>query len=245
MKSFIFAALVCALSATTTTTALASSRPFDLKAQVETYKLRYGLRDPYTKLVNYQGEGYDALYGVRNFRVVLHGVYYRGGANNPYNKIMKRGNMNPLQAHGLKNLCQEGFSESVYLYATNFKSAPQSVTCKTKSGEPNTLQYKQINALLGNNEHTQLKEIYDHIKGTKAGPIYDHCWNGWHASGYIAAMSLMQFCGMSHSDADKYWTKNTDGNFTHESGIRKMIARFKPFKDLEISQNEKNLICPN
>lgn len=218
---------------------------FDLKSQVEEYKLRYGLRDPYTKLVNYEGNGYEALYGVRNFRVVLTGVYYRGGSNNTHNRYTIRGNSNPLQRRALTNLCEEGFTESVYLYATNYKLEPQETSCKTRTGETNHLVYRQINALLGNNEHEQLKHIYDHIKGKVPGPIYDHCWNGWHASGYIAAMSLMQFCGYSHAQADAYWVKNTDGNYTKESGIRKKLSKFKPFNDLQITKYERDLICPN
>lgn len=225
--------------------AYASTTSFNLRSQVEEYKLRYGLRDPYTKLINYEGSGYEPLYGTRNFRVVLNGIYYRGGANNTHNRYTVRGNMNPLQKRALKNLCEEGFSESVYLYATNYRFEPRDTYCKTKSGETNHLVYKQINALLGNNEHAQLQLIYDHIKGKTPGPIYDHCWNGWHASGYVAAMSLMQFCGYSHSQADAYWVKNTDGNYSSESGIRRKLAKFKPFNDLKISKSERDLICPN
>ena len=218
---------------------------FDLKTQVEVYKLRYGLRDPYSKLVNYEGNGYEPLYGVRNFRVVLQGVYYRGGSNNTHNRYDVRKNSNPLEGEALVNLCKEGFSESVYLYATNYRSEPHSITCRTRAGETNHLQYRQINALLGHNEHEQLTRIFDHIKGKMPGPIYDHCWNGWHASGYIAAMSLIQFCGFTHAQADAYWVKNTDGNYTKESGIRKKLAAFKPFSDLQITKSERDLICPN
>jgi hypothetical protein len=223
----------------------AAASKFDLKEQAESYRLHYGLRDSHTKLVNYEGKGYEPLYGTRNFRVVLNGVYYRGGANNTYNRDSKRSNMNPLQKNGLTNLCREGFSEAVYLYATNFKSAPKTVTCRTRTGETNTLRYSQINGLLGNTEHQQLQKIYDHIKGKVSGPIYDHCWNGWHASGYVAAMALRQFCGYSAKQADEYWVRNTDGNWAAESKVRVMLRKFKPFGDLQISAPEKALICPN
>lgn len=222
----------------------AAATSFDLKDQVESYELRYRLRDPYTELVNYEGTGFDALYGVRNFRVVLNGVYYRGGANNTHNKYHVRGNDNPLEKEALVNLCREGFSEAVYLYATNFHSEPKTVSCKLKGGEPNALVYKQINGLIGSNEHEQLQQIYEHIEGVKPGPIYDHCWNGWHASGYVAAISLMQFCGYSNRKADAYWVKDVDGNVRGNSSIRRKIARFKPFSDLRISSRERDLICP-
>ena len=50
------------------------------------YHQRYGLSDPYQKRVDDHGNGYEALYGVRNFREVLNGVLFRGGANNSYNR---------------------------------------------------------------------------------------------------------------------------------------------------------------
>ncbi|RYZ77760.1 MAG: hypothetical protein EOP05_00595 [Proteobacteria bacterium] len=224
---------------------VAATRSFDLKSQVETYKLRYGLRDPNSKLVNNTGDGYGALYGVRNFRVVLHGVYYRGGANNVYNKNLKRKNTNPLQGGALTNLCEEGFKEAVYLYTTNYSSAPKEISCKiTKTGEPNRLTYHQLSALGANNEEAHLKKIYSHIKGIVPGPIYDHCWNGWHASGYVAAITLRQFCGYSASEADAYWVRNTDGHESGMNSIRKKIRSFKPLPNLSISKTEQNLICP-
>jgi hypothetical protein len=152
--------------------------------------------------------------------------------------------MNPLQDDALKNLCREGFTEAVYLYATNFKSAKKIVKCRTRSGNDSTLVYSQINALLGANEHQLLMKVYDRIKGRARGPIYDHCWNGWHASGYIAAISLKQFCGYSSTQADRYWVRNTDGNEQGNAGIRSKLKKFIPFKDLQISAKERELICP-
>ena len=217
---------------------------FEISEQAEDYRLHYGIKDPYTKLVNYEGNGFEPLYGTRNFRVVLDGVYYRGGANNPYNRAGKRGNKNPLQTNGLQNLCEEGFTEATYLYSTNYANAPHTITCRTRKGEPNTLHYKQINALMGGNEHLLLENIFAHIKGTSKGPIYDHCWNGWHASGYVAALSLIQFCGWTKEHADSYWTKNTDNNYSHYSSVRRMIAKFTPFNDLKITAAEAKAICP-
>ena len=55
-------------------------------AGFEKYRLRYKVECVQEKITNNQGEGYDDLYGTRNFRVVLHGVAYRGGGNNYYHK---------------------------------------------------------------------------------------------------------------------------------------------------------------
>ncbi|MBC7458281.1 MAG: hypothetical protein H7235_08395, partial [Bdellovibrionaceae bacterium] len=111
------------------------------------YRERYKVLDPFTKVVDNHGNGNMDLYGTRNFRAVLHGVYYRGGANNVYNKDGVRDNSNPLPNNGLDNLCKEGFSNAIYFYSTNYNSAPHQVSCRDRQDLNNTLQYKQINAL--------------------------------------------------------------------------------------------------
>lgn len=217
---------------------------FDLKNQVEVYKQRYGLRDPYTKLVDNQGNGFTELYGTRNVRVVLHGVYYRGGANNKYNTYSTRSNSNPLQNMGLENLCEQGFSDSVYLYDTNFSSALKVANCRNQSNEDSSLAYRQVTGLTRGNEEKHLTLVHQHIKGARQGPMYAHCWNGWHASGYVAAIALKQFCGWSASEADAYWVKNTDGNSVGYDSIRTRVRDFTPLKNLTITNEERDLICP-
>ena len=46
---------------------------------------------------------------------------------------------------------------------------------------------------LGNNKkevRTLLEMTYESIKKANKGPLYLHCWNGWHQSGYISALLL-------------------------------------------------------
>ncbi len=217
---------------------------FDLKNQVDFYKQRYNLKDPYTKLVGNSGNGDDNLYGVRNFRVVLHGIYYRGGANNVFNKYGKLGNSNPLPDVGLKNLCEEGFSEADYLYPTNYAQAPHSVRCTNVQRQDVDFKYLQVTSLTSGNEKKILTQVWNHIKGKIPGPMYAHCWNGWHASGYAAAISLKQFCGWNADQADAYWVKNTDGVSVGYDSVRKKVRDFQPFPDLKITTDEKNMICP-
>lgn len=207
---------------------------------IETYRTRYGLNDVSTKLVDNIGNGYEDLYGVRNFRVVLHGVYYRGGANNKYHRTNKRPNMNPLPNDGLMNLCEEGFSKAIYFYDTNFNSAPKVTKCKN-----GTLNYEQLTAFEAQNEKKFLTMIFQKInQQSAASPIYAHCWNGWHASGLMAAQSLQQFCGLTPAQALAYWIKNTDGNSSGYDSIKKRITNFKPYSDLKISAEMKRKICP-
>ena len=87
------------------------------------YKLLYNVNCVQDKITNNQGNGFEDLYGTRNFRTILHGVAYRGGGNNYYHRTNKRSNKNPLPLDGLNNLLNNGFSTSIYLYVENFETA--------------------------------------------------------------------------------------------------------------------------
>lgn len=206
------------------------------------YDARYALPDGYEKRVDNFGEGFEDLYGVRNFREVLKGVFYRGGANNVYNKHGKRDNKNPLQEGGLDNLCQEGFKNAVYLYATNFGTAKPKRDCASLRGA-NHLDYLQIDPK--RNHRKILEMIYEAIFNAERGPIYAHCWNGWHASGLISALTLRQFCGLTGDQAVAYWTRNVDGHDGKEyENLRQLIRDFIPFNDLSVNSSVKAKICP-
>lgn len=216
---------------------------FSLASQVAKYKKLFPLEDVYKKQTDNKGNGYDSLYGTRNFRVVLHGIYYRGGANNKFNKHLKRDNQNPLPQEGLENLCKQGFSEAMYFYKDNYDKSEKIVSC----GQEQKLEYLQLASLKSENERAILTQVYKHIKGEIPGPLYGHCWNGWHASGYAATINLMQFCDWDNKKALNYWRKNTDGNDTKEyQHVMNKIEKFKRFEDknLQISNEEKKLICP-
>lgn len=216
-----------------------------LKMKSIEYKQRYGLTDVFTKLVDNLGNKYDNLYGVRNFRVVLHGVYYRGGANNVYNKIDGvRANENPLQVGGLNNLCQEGFANAIYLYPTNYATAEKTASCTNFKNETQNLKYEQILGLDKTTTPKFIQKVYDVIKGNTQGPIYGHCWNGWHSSGYVASTLLKQFCGYTDQQALDYWIQNTDKNDQGYDATKKLVTDFKLLPQYQISKEEADLICP-
>ncbi len=214
----------------------------------EPHRERYAVKTAAQKITDNQGNGFEALYGTRNMRAVLNGVYYRGGANNYYHRKNKRENQNPLPNDGLQNLCEEGFGQAVYLYSTNFNTAPKTVSCRTFSGQENRLDYVQISPLSYDeaDQKKLLTLIHDHIRDPNLGPIYDHCWNGWHASGFVAALALRQFCGFNGEEAVSYWNLNTDGNNEGSSydRIRQKIRGFQAYQDLLLSEKEKAAICP-
>lgn len=215
---------------------------FNLADEVNKFKLRYNVSMISQRITDNDGEGDPNLYGTRNFRVVLHGVMYRGGGNNTKLVENPRSNTNPLPTIGLNNLCKEDFAAAVYLYSENFDKAPKEVSCSNTSHQEQDLVYKQY-AAAGENAKI-LAMIYDRIKGKLDGPVYAHCWNGWHSSGLIAGMALKQFCGWSDAKVDAYWVQNTDGNYQGFEAIRSKLKAFKPYSKYLISTSEKNLICP-
>ncbi|MNL43274.1 hypothetical protein D3C87_1657800 [compost metagenome] len=105
------------------------------------------------------------------------------------------------------------------------------------------MKYKQFSPLYKDKEI--LRIIYNRIKGKLDGPIYTHCWNGWHASGMISGIALKQFCGWNNREALSYWYKNTDGNYRGYSKVRRKLREFKPYKEFAITKEEKRLICPS
>lgn len=220
----------------------------EVEEKVSHFVDRFGLEDVYQKAVYNQGGGFEDLYGTRNFRAVLHGILYRGGANNYYHRENRRDNRNPLPIDGLTNLCKEGFSTAIYLYTRNFETAPKSISCTTRKGEKNTLKYENYwyNDLELNKEI--LKIVHTKIKGEDVTPIYAHCWNGWHASGLIAALALRQFCNVSPERAVSYWMRGADGtadNTKAYDSLKRKIRNFTPSPSLTLTESERSLFCPS
>ena len=205
------------------------------------YKLLYNVNCVQDKITNNQGNGFEDLYGTRNFRAILHGVAYRGGGNNYYHRTNKRSNKNPLPIDGLNNLLNNGFSTSVYLYVENFETAPRFLT---NNNSNDTLEYFQ----LGGNTSSELDSIlmftYKSITNHDVGPVYLHCWNGWHQSGFVSAVLLKQFCGFSTETALHYWEDCADNWTRGYDRIRNAIRDFVPLEKYSISDEIKNKICP-
>lgn len=230
MKTIIF--LICVVFSTTL---------IAKDGRLDYYKNRYKVNCLNEKITDNFGNKFDELYGTRNMRTILYGIAYRGGANNFYHKIDKRDNHNPLPNDGLQNLVDEGFSQAIYLYSTNFSTAKTQYISHDKT---DTLDYYQIS---GNSEK-EIKEILDRvykiINDTSLRPIYLHCWNGWHQSGYVSSAILKQFCGYSDEQALAYWKMNTDGVTKGYDKVQKKVLDFTPFPDLKISKERQNEICP-
>jgi len=210
------------------------------------YKERYKERDLLFKVTDNWGNGYEELYGTRNMRPILHGVAYRGGANNHYHKDAKRHNHNPLPNDGIENLCQEGFSSAIYLYRVNYESAPTAYECNCVNETANQFNYQQLDYFDDKHIYEALKLVYLSAIDSTVGPVYLHCWNGWHASGLLSALILRQFCGFTSLEASAYWDLGTDGanNSPRYNTIRDKINNFVPYPELMIKNELGERICP-
>jgi len=210
------------------------------------YKDRYTETDLMYKITNNRGNGFDELYGTRNMRPILHGVAYRGGANNYYHKTDKRKNQNPLPLDGMHGLCQEGFSVGVYLYRRSFEESPIGDTCNCIDDTWNQFKYKQLDYYDSSHVYEMLEMTYNSAVNESVGPVYLHCWNGWHASGFISAVILKQFCGFSNWDAVNYWDLGTDGANTSPryQTQRERIKQFNPYDEFMISDSLRDCLCP-
>ena len=224
----------------------ADSSELSILPSPEYYKERYGGGDLMYKVVDNWGKGFDSLYGTRNLRPILHGVAYRGGANNYFHESKKRKNSNPLPADGIDNLCSEGFSQSIYLYRTNFDDAPISHSCNCQNGGVNQMKYAQFDYYDEKHIYEMLQAVFESAQNDSIGPVYLHCWNGWHASGYISALILKQFCGMSDIEATAYWDLGTDGANTSPryNNIRENIKNFQPYPEFVLTDEAGARICP-
>ena len=210
------------------------------------YKSRYKETDLMYKITDNKGNGFDSLYGTRNMRPILHGAAYRGGSNNYYHKTDKRHNHNPIPLDGMHGLCAEGFSRGVYLYRENFDASPIGDTCACANESWNTFKYYQKDYYDSNHVRDMLEMVHESVVNDSVGPVYLHCWNGWHASGFISAVILKQFCSFSNWDAVNYWDLGTDGANTSPryQTQRERIKAFEPYENLKISDSLQACLCP-
>lgn len=217
-----------------------------VKLDHQFYKERYGETDLMYKVTDNKGNGFDSLYGTRNMRPILHGVAYRGGSNNYYHKTNKRKNQNPIPLDGMNGLCREGFSKGVYLYRENFEESPLGDTCNCVDSSFNAFEYYQLDYFDSSHVYEMLKMTHDAATKEDVGPVYLHCWNGWHASGYISAVILRQFCQYSSWDAVNYWDLGTDGANTSPryQTQRERIKDFQSYSEFEISDSLRECLCP-
>jgi len=168
--------------------------------------------------------------GLRFEKTVIRGGLIRAGGP---------GGQKDLPLDVLNGLCERGISKAYYLYPSiNFRNKGVH-TCSRGS-----ITYTG-GAFTANGVRPILADVARAAQnGT--GPVLVHCWNGWHATGEVAAYALIQLCDWSGDRAAQYWAANISdkGNLAKYGSILKRIRNFQPFPGIRISDSVKASACP-
>jgi len=166
---------------------------------------------------------------IKNEQKVLDGLLVRGG-------VKKR---LPLSTMDLKSLCERGFTHAYTLYG----GANQTVECSK-----GTIQYRGSKDF---RTPADMNRILENIHASFASKeqTFVHCNNGAHASGFVAAITLRTFCGISAEKAVDYWNRTLNGYALQEpnrSSLMKRIRNYPIRPELELSAGQKQSFgCPN
>lgn len=147
--------------------------------------------------------------------------------------------MKPLDRSELTQLCESGYTEAYFVYPG---ASDQHVSCSR-----GTIHYRSVsnyrspetmNVILGNIN-----------SGLQSGEkTFVHCYNGAHASGFVAAIALRSFCGMSGDQAVSYWDKTLNGYPLEEPNRSRLMAHIRNYPvrgELELSEAQKSRFgCP-
>ncbi len=170
--------------------------------------------------------------GLAFFRPVLTGVLYRAG--------FKGGDKehDGLSQAQRAALCAAGFSAARYI---DFGSRTQFGVSSCAEGE---LDYE---AGRSDSAAAVLAAVYDVIRTPGKGPVLLHCMWGVHASGAVAAMALVQFCGWSEVAAKAYWNAARNGAGCGggcDAWIDEKFSHFSANPALVLTAAERSAICP-
>lgn len=165
---------------------------------------------------------------IKNQQSILNGSLVRGG-------VLQR---KPLSDSDLNQLCERGFTRAYTLYG----AANKTVRCGA-----GTIQYQGSKDFRTPND---MNRILDDIRtGLSSNEkTFVHCNNGAHASGFVAAVALRTFCGVSAEQAVSYWEKTLNGYALQEPNRSNLMNRLRNYpvrQDLELSAGEKQSFgCP-
>jgi hypothetical protein len=199
------------------------------------------------RYIDNTGKGDSSMLGTRNVRAVFPGLLYIGGGNNLDLKdsIPKYYVQNPLPYYAIDNLNGAGFNKIYYLYSKNFNDRYDSF--KIDSLKSVGLDYVCRPVI----SDTFLVEFYADLLNrvnnkidNEKEKVYIHCWNGWHQSGMLSALSLMQFCDFNSTQALKYWELCTENNYKGYNNVRTRIKEYKPLQGYEFTISQKKMLCP-
>jgi len=147
---------------------------------------------------------------IKNEQNVVSGVLTRAGVKG----------QTQLSDDQLVSLCEAGYTKAYFLYS--------GATTRTVSCSKGSISYRSIS---WTSTGPIMQAIDSGLRG--GGRVFVHCHNGAHASGYVAAIALRQFCGYSSDQAFAYWNKtNTYGTPPGINKIKSNLRSFTPDRGL-------------
>lgn len=184
---------------------------------------------------NSMAQGADPAF-IKDYKAALPGVLLRGGSRGA----------RALSEDQLQRLCQDGVGHAIYTYDTGFSPAPAR-TCKRRDGSQGRIEYSYFRFLDKKGIDASMRAIHNSIVNPASGSVFVHCWNGWHASGEIAAMALKQFCDYTDEQAIEYWKENIGDkpNLPKYGRVLARIRDFQPDPQLKMGLKAQRGFCPN
>ncbi len=165
-------------------------------------------------------------WGLTRLRPVLRGVVYRGGS----------GDSTPLHAVAKKKLCEFGFKKAIYGYNPSRNSM-----------SPDCLEdYQALSPGRQETAVAAMKIVRTAILHPEHGPVLVHCYGGNHASGALAAITLIQFCGYDRQTALNYWERNRNGVPFGAGYPNQTVGRYQrqTGSEWEVPKDVLAKICP-
>jgi len=200
---------------------------------------RFGVDSAATLLIDNSGAGYTDLPSLRNMRVILKNVAYRGGVEN----IQGGGGvMHPLSITAIKGLSEQGFERSEYLYSRKFDEQFDRKRLDSLAGAG--FSYICTPELEDADVLRILTELKQRAEDPHPRPVYYHCWNGRHQSGMLSAMVLMQFCGLTNEQGLAYWHECTNGDDKGYQKVKHRVATFERIPQLVLDEETRKRVCP-
>jgi len=165
---------------------------------------------------------------IKNEQKLLDGLLSRGGVKN----------RQPLSNADLKELCERGFTKAYTLYG----GANRTVECSK-----GTIEYRGSKDFRSPKDMNRILENI-HASFTSKEHTFVHCNNGAHASGFVAAIALRTFCGMTADKAIAYWGRTLNGYPLQEPNRSNLMRRIREYpvrQDLELNAGQKESFgCP-
>ncbi len=176
----------------------------------------------------------DVKYGVYNYKPVMPGVLYRGGSTTS----TPTGQQAPLSSSSQQALCNDGFDAAVYAYPAGWSGGDKSIRCA--NGQMTYVDRRWDHP---NEVHDVMAELHNIIVEGK-GAMYVHCYYGVHASGFLATVALMQFCGLKGQAAIDYWDSNVPAKIRYPK-VHDMINAYRVDPALAITPEQAARVCPS